>query len=164
MSGDTQQLGEASKLLFEEAACLDERRWDDWLALYTEDCEYWVPAWKNQFETTGDPESEVSLIYYADRSGLEERVWRIRSDAAPAHRLLPRTCHAINNIRVTLNPQGLRVHANWRVDYYVEKRSGVFFGFYDMALVKPDSDWRIARKKITLLNDCVPSYLDVYQL
>ena len=50
------------QLLFEEAAALDERRWHDWLALFTPDCEYWVPAWKSAFETTSDPDGEVSLI------------------------------------------------------------------------------------------------------
>ncbi len=164
MSTAADQHQHATELLFEEAACLDQRRWDDWLALYTEDCEYWVPAWKNQFETTSDPDGEVSLIYYADRSGLEERIWRIKSDASPAHRVFPRTCHAINNIRVHSTGAGLRVEANWRVDYYVEKQTGIFFGFYDMELVKPNGRWRIARKKITLVNDCVPSYIDIYQL
>ena len=79
-------LDQAQRLLFDEAAALDQRRWDDWLALYTEDCEFWVPAWKSEDVPTGDPGSEVSLVYYDSRAGLEERVWRIRSAAAPAHR------------------------------------------------------------------------------
>ncbi|MGK2942101.1 MAG: aromatic-ring-hydroxylating dioxygenase subunit beta, partial [Immundisolibacter sp.] len=57
-------LEQARRLLFDEAACLDQRRWDDWLALYTPDCEFWVPAWKSEDTPTGDPGGEVSLVYY----------------------------------------------------------------------------------------------------
>ena len=34
--------------------------WDDWLALYTEDCEFWVPAWKSEDTPTADPGAEVA--------------------------------------------------------------------------------------------------------
>ncbi|MEL0082654.1 MAG: aromatic-ring-hydroxylating dioxygenase subunit beta [Gammaproteobacteria bacterium] len=153
------------QLLFEEAAALDERRWHDWLALFTPDCEYWVPAWKSAFETTSDPDGEVSLIYYGDRAGLEERVWRIESAASPAHRTRPRTCHAVNNIRIDSSGSGeVKVKANWHVDCYEEKRASSFFGHYEYSLVDQEGALLIARKKTLLLNDSVPSYVDIYQL
>ena len=35
------------QFLFHEARLLDERRLQEWLALYAEDAEYWVPyAWE----------------------------------------------------------------------------------------------------------------------
>jgi len=34
---DENTLGRAAEVLYAEAACLFERRWDDWLALFTED-------------------------------------------------------------------------------------------------------------------------------
>ena len=152
-------------LLFEEGACLDQQRWHDWLALFSPDVEYWVPAWKGPFETTNDPDGEVSLIYYSDRLGLEERIWRLESSSSPAHRTIPRTCHAVNNIRIShALPGQLRVEANWRVDFYEQKQVGLCFGYYDYLLEKPDQKWIIAKKKTTLLNDCIPSYVDVYQL
>jgi 3-phenylpropionate/cinnamic acid dioxygenase small subunit len=159
-SGELRDQVEA--LLFEEAAALDEQRWHDWLALFTPDCEYWVPAWKSEFETTSDPDDEVSLIYYSDRTGLEERIWRIESAASPAHRTRPRTCHAVNNIRIDADQ--LTVKANWRVDCYEEKRAASFFGHYEYALMREGDELLIVRKKILLLNDSVPSYLDIYQL
>jgi len=33
-------------VIHREALYLDERRWDDWLALYHDDAEFWVPAWR----------------------------------------------------------------------------------------------------------------------
>ena len=39
---------EALGLIYEEADSLDERRWDDWLALFLPDCEYWMPMWETE--------------------------------------------------------------------------------------------------------------------
>ena len=39
-------LAAGTELIEREAALIDERRWDEWLALFTPDCEYWMPAWK----------------------------------------------------------------------------------------------------------------------
>lgn len=165
MAVTTELREQVQELLFEEAAALDERRWHDWLALFAEQCEYWVPAWKGPFETTNDPDDEVSLIYYADRTGLEERVWRIESAASPAHRTFPRTCHAVNNIRIDgTDSSDLQVKATWRVDCYEEKQVSSFFGYYDYRLSQRNGGLVIVRKKISLLNDCIPSYVDIYQL
>lgn len=58
-------------LLF-EADLLDRRALEDWLALYTPDCVYWMPAESPE----GDPEKRISL-FFDDRSILEDRVWRL---------------------------------------------------------------------------------------
>ena len=76
--------GAACDLLYREALFLDTQRWDEWLDLYTSDCEYWVPAWKSAHQVTEDPKREISLIYYASRAGLEDRVWRVRSGRSVA--------------------------------------------------------------------------------
>jgi 3-phenylpropionate/cinnamic acid dioxygenase small subunit len=50
------------------------------------------------------------------------------------------------------------------VDSYKEKTATSLFGFYDYLLTGQPGAWHIARKKITLLSDCVPSYFDLYQV
>ena len=35
---------EIEALIHREAGLLDDRRYDDWIALFTEDCRYWVPV------------------------------------------------------------------------------------------------------------------------
>ena len=57
-----------------ESACLDERRWDEWLALFAADCEYWVPTWVTEERLADDPQSQLSQIYYSSRAGLEDRI------------------------------------------------------------------------------------------
>ena len=58
------------ELVHREARLLDEQRWVEWLALYLEDCEYWMPAWKADGTLTANPRTELSHIYYASRAGL----------------------------------------------------------------------------------------------
>ena len=45
-----------------------------------------LAAWDSEHELTKDPKSELSLIYYDSRAGLEERVLRIRSGLSAARR------------------------------------------------------------------------------
>ena len=158
-------LAAAQALLIEEAACLDEQRWDDWLALFVPDATYWVPSWKDHSEVTTDPNSELSLIYYAERERLAERIWRIRSGQSPASVPLPRTLHMIGNVRLDLaNP--LVVHANAVVHVFSPRlrEEEVHFSTYRIAFRRDGNAWRIATKTIKLLNDYLPSSIDVYSI
>lgn len=38
---------EIEELLYREAELLDERRYEDWLDLFTEDARYWMPMRRN---------------------------------------------------------------------------------------------------------------------
>ena len=57
----------ACYLLYREARCLDERRWEDWLNLYREDAIFWAPTWKDEETAAEDPFTELSLIYANSR-------------------------------------------------------------------------------------------------
>ena len=52
-------LSRCADLLYQEAAYLDERRWIEWLRLYTEDAEFWIPAWYDDDRPTNDPQTEL---------------------------------------------------------------------------------------------------------
>ena len=75
-------LAAATALLTLEGMLLDEQDWEGWLALYEADAEFWMPAWKSETQPTEDPLRELSLIYYPDRTGLEDRVQRICAQRA----------------------------------------------------------------------------------
>lgn len=160
-------LQQASELLYREAAMLDQRRWDEWLALFTPDAQYWVPAWKNEDEATADPKRELSLIYYASRAGLQDRVWRVKSGRAVSSMVLPRTQHAVSNVRVVAcDSLGMQVEANWTTHQYLPKDRSVevFFGRYEHGLRREGEGWLIASRKALLLNDYLPARLDFYSL
>lgn len=160
-------LTRCADLLYQEAACLDERRWTEWLALYTEDAEFWVPAWDEDGQLTTDHESQLSLIYYNSRAGLDDRVWRIQSGLSAATSPLARTCHFITNIRlIDTHPAHPQVSSHWQVQVYLPEKQHTFtyFGFYEHVLREDGERLRIAKKKVLLLNDVVESVLDIYHV
>jgi benzoate/toluate 1,2-dioxygenase beta subunit len=158
---------EAEDLLYREALCLDRADWDAWLALYVEDAVFWAPAWRDETTPTADPDSELSLIYYKGRRNLEDRVWRIRSGLSVASTPLPRVVHSVSNVAVAAaeGDEGL-VHASFVVHRFDvrSERTHAFFGRYEYRLRRRDGVWRIAMKKILLLNDVIPTVLDVYSV
>lgn len=159
-------LAAGRELIEREAAAIDERRWDDWLALFTADCEYWMPAWKSDDTLTSDPRTELSHFYYASRAGLEDRIYRIRSDRSPASMPLPRTTHIVSNVRPfePLGPDRLRLRSNWvsHVFFPRSEDSHAFFGRTEHTLTLDGERWLIAKKRIVLQNDYIPTMLDIY--
>lgn len=156
---------QAEALLYHEAECLDQQRWDEWLALYAEDAVFWVPSWRDFSQPTNDPGAELSLIYYSERARLEERIWRLRSCQSPASMPLSRTLHTISNVRVDAQEQDV-VHANAVVHAFNPRRreTTVQFGTYRLRLIHKEGRLGIAEKKIILLNDYLPSSIDVYTI
>lgn len=159
-------LAQATELLSREAHCLDRQDWDAWLALYWPDAEFWLPAWTDTHTTGDSPDTTLSLIYCAGRGGLEDRVWRIRSGLSVASKVLPRTAHAIACplFATPPLPDEAEIHANWTCHVYEPKRSAqhVFFGRYEVRLAQREGRWGIARKKVILMNDLIPTMIDVY--
>jgi 3-phenylpropionate/cinnamic acid dioxygenase small subunit len=157
--------GTAEEFLFREALLLDRRDWDGWLALYTEDAVFWIPAWRDETAPTEDPDAELSLIYYRGRRNLEERVWRIRSGLSVASAPLPRSVHTVSNVLVeSSDAAAAAVSASFAVylnDVRAE-REHVFFGRYEYRLLAGAAGLLIASKKILLLNDRIPTVLDFY--
>jgi len=159
-------LASGTELLQREALYLDQRRWDDWLALYTPDCEYWMPAWKSEDELGQNPRTELSYFYYDNRAGLEDRVARVVSGRSAASSPMPRTTHLLSDIRLRQDPSAgrLALGAAWVCQVYFPrlKESRAFFGRVEHDLVLRDENWLIARKKIVLQNDYIPTMLDFY--
>ncbi|MGX7896054.1 aromatic-ring-hydroxylating dioxygenase subunit beta [Tsuneonella sp. HG222] len=167
MTGPALTRAEAEDLLFREAAHLDRREWDEWLALYESDCEFWMPAWRDETTPISNPDTELSLIYYRGRRNLEDRVWRLRSGTSVASSPLPRVVHAVSNVRVDVaRPDDGVAAASFTVHLFDARaqRSHVFFGHYDYGLRRTGGEWRIARKKILLLNDVIPTVVDFYSI
>src|SRR5215210_8389316 len=86
------------QFLLHEARLLDEARFDEWLALFTEEAWYWVPIepdQKNPFDT-------VSLIY-DDRRLLETRVRRLASPRIYSQEPRSRTSRLVTNVTLEKN-------------------------------------------------------------
>src|ERR1700749_82239 len=89
---------EAATFPYWEALLLDRGDYEAWVSLYTADCLYWMPAWRDDGTQVEDPERELSLIYYRGRRNLEDRVQRIRSPVSAASRIMPRVAHVVGNV------------------------------------------------------------------
>lgn len=92
--------------LYEEARYLDDSQWDNWLECYAADATFWMPAWDDNDQLTEDPQREISLIWYGNRGGLEDRVFRIKTERSSATMPDTRTSHNISNIELLEQGEG----------------------------------------------------------
>lgn len=158
-------LDSVTTFLAREAHAVDDQDWITWLDLFEESCEYWVPSWDSEHEPTSNPQTEVSLIYYNGRSGLEDRVFRLKTGRSAASTPMPRTCHMASNILFEPLPDGTcKVRSNWTTHVLRAGLTSVFYGRAEYVLTPNGSSWRIRRKKILLLNDVIPTVVDIYCL
>lgn len=168
MSNESTAREIAESLLIREGRLLDARDWSSWLELYLPDAVYWVPAWRDEDTQITDPDREVSLIHHASREGLEERVVRVRSRQTVTALPLPRTTHFVGNVEAAFAGAGrIDARANWMVQIYQPRttRQHAHHGSCELTLLRGDEEtWRISRKTIRLVNDCVNAVLDFYLL
>jgi benzoate/toluate 1,2-dioxygenase beta subunit/2,4,5-trichlorophenoxyacetic acid oxygenase 2 len=133
----------------------------------TEDVEYWVPSWLNEYDLVTDPNRELSLIYHVSRSQLLERIARIESHKSITALPLPRTLHMIANVDVTASaPDSLHVRSCWNTHIYDPRtfKQWLNFGTYEHQFSKVDGNWLIRNKKIVLMNDRIQTVIDFYSI
>ena len=155
---------DVERFLYREARLLDDREFEQWLECYHPDAEYWMPAWDDAGKITEDPQTEISLIYYSNRGGLEDRVFRIRTDRSSATSLPePRTGHNITNVEV-LERRGteIDIRHNWFSLYFRYNTTDTYFGTNFLTLDVSGTDPVIRKKKIILKNDYIHHIVDIY--
>jgi 3-phenylpropionate/cinnamic acid dioxygenase small subunit len=156
---------EAAAFLYREALLLDRGDFETWLTLYTADCLFWMPAWRDDGSQTDDPERELSLIYYRGRRNLEDRIQRIRAGFSVASAVMPRVAHMIGNVLAEpVDETRVRLDSSFIVNVHDVRtgRAHAYFGRYEHELRREEGGWKISRKVIRLMNDVVPTMLDVY--
>lgn len=153
----------AERLLYREARLLDENRLEEWLDLFTADATYWVPI------TGEDPDWEPSIVY-DNRDRMEERVFRLLHTPAHAQNPPSRTQHDLTNVEVVPNEHGGDDRAVVRCNLTLhELRIGdpSQVGLADQRLLagrctylvrRVDREWRIAHKRVDLLDRELPQY------
>ena len=151
--------------LYKETRLLDDKQWDEWLKLYHEHCTYWMPAWTDEDELTQDPQSEISLIYYANKGGLEDRVFRIKTERSSASMPEPRTAHNVTNVEVLEETQTeIKIRFNWHTNSFRYQTLDQYFGTSFYTLSKEEDSFQIINKKIILKNDYIRQVLDIYHV
>ncbi|MGQ0699275.1 MAG: aromatic-ring-hydroxylating dioxygenase subunit beta [Panacagrimonas sp.] len=146
------------RFLFEEAALLDRHEYRAWLALFTQDVSYLMPATTNYHEkAVGAPPPSGPVANYFDDNyvTLGQRIKRLETGKAWAEMPPSRTRHCISN--VYLKPTD--VAGEWDVESCfmlyrsrLERQVDIFVGARADRL-RPSSEgtrWKIARRVITL--------------
>ena len=166
MSGfDAALTAEAADLLYREAWHLDNREWEAWLALYTDDAVFWAPAIAGDEGFSEDPDNDVSLIYL-DRPGLEARIFRIEGRDSFANAPLPHTAHVVSNVHVTgtLGAE-IEVSATWLVNSFRRVESPILrAGRYAYTLRRNKAGLTIARKTVYVLDDRIVGPIDIFNI
>ena len=152
---------EIDDFLYREAELLDERRYEDWLALVAEDIRYWMPMRRNV--KFGEHEREFTRadhdINWFDEGNetLERRVRQILTGIHWAEEPVSRITHIVSNVQLLEATPSVgdaaEVAVKCRFLIYrnrVETETDILVGKREDRLRRVGDGWQIARRKIIL--------------
>ncbi len=152
---------EIAEFLYVEAELLDERRYDEWLALLADDIRYWMPMRRNV--KYGDPtreftrETEDIAWFDEGKETLTRRVRQIQTGIHWAEEPQSRIAHMVSNVQLLETTPGAataqEVTAKCRFLIYrnrVETETDFLVGKREDTLRRGNDGWLIARRKIIL--------------
>ena len=159
-------LREVEQFLYREARLLDDRRFNEWLELFTDDVRYWMAGRSSRYPRSSKaiaamdrhedaeptPEDELAILDET-KATLGGRIARLDTGMAWAEDPPSRTRHIIANIEVEPGDAAseLKVYSNFMVyrnrseteqDFYVGARRDI--------LRRVDGNWKIANRKLIL--------------
>jgi benzoate/toluate 1,2-dioxygenase beta subunit len=139
--------------LYREARLADENRYDEWIALWTDDAIYWVPANIDDY----DPHLHLSIIY-DDRDRLQDRVDRLKSGAAWAQEPRSRMRRIISNIEAAVPEANgdITVHSNFVLGELRRNRQNSYYAGQVHRLRPTPEGLKLAYKKVMLINNNEP--------
>jgi 3-phenylpropionate/cinnamic acid dioxygenase small subunit len=142
--------GTCEAFLVHEARLLDDGRFEEWLALFTPEAWYWVPAQPHQ----ANPHDTISLIY-DDRRLLETRVRRLASPRIYSQEPRSRTSRIIANVTIEEQSDDVRaclVRSKFQLLEYRRDAQSAYGGTLFHRLIATDAGIRIAWKRVDLVN------------
>jgi 3-phenylpropionate/cinnamic acid dioxygenase small subunit len=151
---------EIEDFFHKEADLLDERDYDRWLELLTEDIVYWMPMRKNVSYANRDKditaEDDVAW-FHDDKETLRKRVKQIQTGIHWADEPISRVAHVITNIRLAeptaVLAEGAKTTTKCRFIVYrnrLESETDLLVGRREDTLTRVNGELKIARRKIIL--------------
>ena len=152
---------EIAQFLYREAELLDERRYEVWLALLSDDIRYWMPMRRNvKFgEESREFTREITDINWFDegKETLTRRVRQIETGIHWAEEPVSRIAHLVTNVQlveaIPSAAEAREVSVKCRFLIYrnrVETETDILVGKREDLLRRDGDDWKIARRKIIL--------------
>ncbi len=139
------------RILERESRYLQDRRLDDWLTLYEEECLYWVPG----TPVNSDPRREVAVAF-DDRRRMEDRVYRLQMAYAWSQRPASRTIRSVSNVEVYATGEDdnlLMVRSNLLINEFWAEEFRLWGAWCTHRLIRSGDSWKILVKQVNLI-DC----------
>lgn len=141
---------EAVRFIYREARLLDEKRFDEWYELFTEDAYYWVPLVPGQTDPLGH-----NSLAYEDKLLLKLRIERLKLPTAYAQKPASR-CHHVMQMPEVETSDPARGELVTRTPFlYTETRGDESQRYAATArhtLVSTPAGLRIRLKRVDILN------------
>ena len=152
---------EIEGFLYHEAEILDERRYEAWLELLTDDVRYWMPMRRNvkfgELEREFTREGQDVNWFDEGKDTLTRRVQQILTGVHWAEEPLSRICHIVSNVQIldakpsVTEPSEVTVKSRFLIyRNRVETETDFLVGKREDVLQKIDGGWKLRRRKIIL--------------
>ena len=142
----------AADFILGEARLLDQRRYEDWAALFADDGIYWVPAKPGQ----ENPVEHVSL-FWDDKHLLQARIARLRHPDIHVQTPPSQVSHIVSDILVETNadtgPGCIDSYASFlMLEYRADWGQRLFGGHVRHRLRRRGDSFEIVLKRVDLVN------------
>ena len=148
-------------LLYREAHLLDERRFREWLELFTEDCEYEIPLREH---VQGNVGPAGHPVVKDDKTMLLARIRKDETGFSHVEIPVSMTCHLISNIVIDDRPDGeADVKSSFMVRQARKLRDEAWWvGRRHDRLRKEDGRWMIVRRYVILDSTILPRGISIF--
>ena len=147
--------------LYHEANLLDDRQYEEWLDLLTDDVRYWVPMRRNvkfgELEREFTREGQDINWFDEGKVTLTQRVRQILTGVHWAEEPLSRLSHLVTNVEITeatpTAADAAEVSLRCRFIIYrnrVATETDILVGRREDRLRRVDGEWRIAQRQVFL--------------
>jgi 3-phenylpropionate/cinnamic acid dioxygenase small subunit len=158
---------EYESLILHESWLLDNREFEAWYSLYSEECIYWVPGAKDVRDIArADPQTHVTIAC-DDRRRLGDRIVWVRTGVAYSQLPPSYTSHASTGfVRVpTTRGDEVKIRSSFVVGEFREGHPArMLSGWAGHVFVQEDGMTKIARKIVCLLDADRPQHNMTYLL
>ena len=147
--------------LFHEANLLDDRRYEEWLDLLTDDVRYWVPMRRNvkfgELEREFTREGHDINWFDEGKTTLTQRVNQILTGVHWAEEPLSRISHLVTNVEIieatptAAEPEEVSLRCRFIIyRNRVETETDILVGRREDTLRRVDGGWQIAKRRVLL--------------
>ena len=153
------------QFLYREVRLLSERRYEEWLELFTDDARYWMPARET---VDGQPDAVAAdgemAFFDDDKTFLARRIERLRSSLAHAEQPPSRMRYFVSNVEVgERDDSELDVRCNLMVyQSRLERTEVSYMGRREDRFRRVNGSWCIAIRKIILDQTLVPRTMSTF--